>query len=158
MFTFFVMIAWCSEKSYPVLAEIKLRSSRSENGTNKVDPTGNAMLTSRIGDTDTGDTLVDSEMLLAPEPVKEVLIGTGEEQDYALVTAAIPFAPLDSCTSVEINQAQYQSFMAAHYGQANCAGETFFNKNSLSGEVLFISGFSSQVLFYFVTKRCKCSQ
>jgi hypothetical protein len=104
-------------------------------------------------------TLVESEEAVAPvapvAPVVEALIGSEEEQDYALVTLAVPCStceePTNTNTSLDPQRArQYHSFMAAHYAQASLRDrgkpcQDYFKKDALKENVFFVSGFSTQV-------------
>mmetsp|Transcript_36635 Transcript_36635/g.68159 ORF Transcript_36635/g.68159 Transcript_36635/m.68159 type:complete len:582 (-) Transcript_36635:129-1874(-) len=146
---------WRSEKRYPVLAEIRLPpASTIPQQSGKSQPRTDQSTTGRnvtAADTASGATLVDSEVLSAPEVVEEVLIGTEHEQDHALLTLAIPISITDSSCKFENCQQprQFQSFMSAHYGQgvqtSGMRQQPLFNEKALHGEVLFVSGFSSQV-------------
>jgi hypothetical protein len=151
---------WCSEKRYPVLAEIRLPSKQGLTTGGANPPTDSAVAV------DLADTLVDSEAISDSDPKVEaaVLIGTEEEQEHALLTAAIPLCSStitsgssgssSSASALDIDSPrQYQSFFAAHYaledrnrsenGEDVC--HDFRQADALKELVFFVSGFASQV-------------
>ena len=71
----------------------------------------------------------------------EKLLGSADEQDYALLTLAIPLVP---------SGGRYMSYFAAQYAlsDSNYSDNTtqeYFNSNALQDHVFFVSGFSAQV-------------
>lgn len=96
-----------------------------------------------------GNTEVDNDDI-----VKDVLVGSEDEQNHALLSLAIPLCS-DAANFGNETPRRYQSFFAAHYGQqatnprASSSDEVeagVFNQDVLQDHIIFVSGFSKQVM------------
>lgn len=146
----FSHVAWCPETKYPVLKEIILPPPRHTGVVGHLP--GRAVGADFDSDSLATSTLVDTEAVFVADEVKEkveLLIGSEEEKEHALLMCSIPFCRNAS----EEGSLQYHSFFAAHYAQAPLSRSSthesiFYKKDSLKGHVFFVGGFSSPVYKY----------